>query len=304
MKNRLGWQAMVLLAWMTPADASAAERDAVMVLNVRPQGKGLAETAGVLTDLVLQDLHDTKKFRVIGQKDVNQMLSLEQQKQLAGCNDTGCLVEIAGAMGTRFTVDGTLGAVGASSVLSLTLIDVSRAAVMGKKTAVVKGERENLLVEVHKLVRELMAPAVEQVEQATKAGTSRMPPGPSRPSDKGVAAAVKAAQPGVNPLVLWGHVSFWTGLAAAGAGGVFTMLASSANDDYADGKDPITNRDAVGRNNALAVTGYALGGALMATGVTLWFLSPGDETGAQRTAVTIQPGVNGNGTKLVLSASW
>ena len=51
----------------------------------------------MLTELLLQDIHDLKKFRVVGEKD-NQMLNSEQRKHSRNF-DTSCLVEIAGAMG-------------------------------------------------------------------------------------------------------------------------------------------------------------------------------------------------------------
>jgi hypothetical protein len=290
-----------VLCLLLPAVAGAGELPAIMVLNVKPQGKGLAETAGVLTDLVLQDVHDLKKFRVIGQKDVNQMLSLEQQKQLAGCNDTSCLVEIAGAMGTKYTIDGSLGTVGTASVLSLTLVDVSRAAVLAKKTAVVKGQREQLLSEVHNLVKELIEPVMDDVGAAR---AQRGPPAADRAHqgrgkttiEEKRSARAEVSAP-MHPYAFWGHVSFWSGVGVAAVGGAMTWLASGANDDYKSGKDPQGSWDAVDRYNALAVTGYSLGGALMATGVALWILSPGDEA-----RVGFVP--QGDGGAVVLTGSW
>ena len=161
----------VLLALMvsapTLATAPSESLTAIMVLNVKHEEEAGPGIAKILTGLVLQDLYDLssssggrKLFRVIGEKDVSQMLNTEQQKQLAGCTDTSCLVELAGAMGTKYTLDGTVGVVGTSNVLSLTLIDVTKAAVISRKTAVVKGDREQLLESVHKLISELMGPVL------------------------------------------------------------------------------------------------------------------------------------------------
>ncbi|MBI5525843.1 MAG: hypothetical protein HY897_05870 [Deltaproteobacteria bacterium] len=290
--------ALIIFSCLLPAVAGGGELSAIMVLNVRPQGKGLAETAGVLTDLVLQDMHDLKRFRVIGQKDVNQMLSIEQQKQLAGCSDTSCLVEIAGAMGTRYTIDGSLGAVGTASVLSLTLVDVSRAEVLAKKTAVVKGQREQLLSEVHKLMKELMEPVLNEVGEPRRSAATSAPVSRATPS-----ARTEVSAP-MHPYALWGHVSFWSGLGVAAIGGVMTGLASSANNDYKSGKDPSGAWDAVDRYNAFAVTGYSIGGALMATGVVLWILSPGDDARAKGQKISVKPVLGDRIGGLVLDGRW
>lgn len=77
-----------------------------------------------------------------------------------------------------------------------------------------------------------------------------------------------------NPYKLWGHVAFWSGLVVAGLGGTATWQAYDSGQDYAAG-----NRDAWSTNqmwSSLSWTGYGLGGALMATGIVLWLLSPGD----------------------------
>ena len=275
---------MPSILFASPSEALPA----IMVLTIKNEGQAEPGLARMLTELVLQDLHDLKKFRVVGEKDISQMLSTEQKKQLAGCSDTRCLIEIAGAMGTQYTIDGTVGVVGASNLLSLTLVDVTRAAVVSRKTTVVKGEREQLLESVHKLIADLMGPVIKEEAGAPAKSTT----------------AVKTVEYPMNPYKLWGHVSFWSGLGVAGLGGAFTAMASNANSDYKAGKDPVANRDAVGRDNAIAVTGYAVGAALMITGATLWILSPGDEAWAKEHALTIQPVIDRGATAIILSGSW
>ncbi|MBI5529005.1 MAG: hypothetical protein HY897_21970 [Deltaproteobacteria bacterium] len=306
---------LTLILLLSTAAPAAAELPAIMVLNIKHEEDAGPGIAKILTELVLQDLTDLKRFRVIGEKDVNQMLNTEQQKQLAGCTGTSCLVELAGAMGTQYTLDGTVGAVGQSSVLSLSLIDVTKAAVVSRKTAVVKGEREQLLESVHKLIAELMAPVLDSARVAGvgAAEAKRNPPvsGPhppgARKDNDQKQTAVKTVEPGppMNPYKLWGHVSFWSGLGVVGLGGVFTGLAAGAADDFAaGGMDPVGKRDAIGRNNALAVTCYTLGGALVATGVTLWVLSPGDEAWAKGQKLALIPSVAPGGALMVMTGRW
>ena len=46
----------------------------------------------VLTEVVIDKVSKTKKYQVVGQKDLDKMLFWEQNKQLKGCTDTACLV--------------------------------------------------------------------------------------------------------------------------------------------------------------------------------------------------------------------
>ena len=280
---------VVLAVLPSPVPANAAELPAVMVLNIKHEEDASSGLAAILTELVLQGVHDLKQFRVVGQKDVNQMLSMEQQKQLAGCSDTSCLVEIAGALGTKYTVDGTIGIVGSSNVLSLTLLDTSKAVVVSRKTTIVKGEREQLLGSVSNLLRDLMEP----VSKAS---------GPSRPTTAGAAAATQART--ASPYRLWGHVGVWGGLCSALLGGGFTALAKKGADDYNSGRDPAGAKGDIGTFNALAVTGYVLGGALAAAGVTLWILDPGDEAWAKGHSVSVAPAAAPGSVGLSLAGRW
>ena len=278
------------------------ELPAVMVLNVKHEEAASPGLANILTGLVLQNLHDMKRFRVVGMKDVDQMLSQEQRKQLAGCTDTSCLVEIAGAMGTQYTLDSTVGVVGSSNVLSLTLIDTTKATVVSRKTTVVKGENEQLLGIVQQLIADLMEPVLPQVKKPappphTKAvEPQQTPPAPLQ--------ATKTIEYPMNPYKLWGHVGVWGGLAVVGMGGAFTALASGAVDDYKKGASHVGSKDDLTRYNSLAVTGYVLGGAMLATGVTLWILSPSDEGWAKEHRVSIAPTVEPGLVGAAISGGW
>ena len=108
----------------------------------------------------------------------------------------------------------------------------------------------------------------------------------------------------MNPYKMWGHVSFWSGVGLAGLGGVFTGLAAGAAGDYKAGNSPAGSRDALDRDNGLAVACYVVGGALLATGVSLWILSPGDDDWSNGHAMTLTPAVTPSGGYLVLAGQW
>ena len=80
---------------------------------------------------------------------------------------------------------------------------------------------------------------------------------------------------------LWGHVSFWSGLALAGFGGVSTLMAKQAADVYHSSPN---NTDAYSLNgvwSGMSLTGFIVGGVLMATGGTLWYLDYAAQTGSK-----------------------
>ena len=52
------------------------------------------------------------------------------------------------------------------------------------------------------------------------------------------------------------------------------------------------------------MTGYILGGSLLATGVVLWLLSPGDEGWARTHAITVAPSARNDGGMLGLAGRW
>lgn len=98
-------------------------------------------------------------------------------------------------------------------------------------------------------------------------------PFPPEEENTGVARVeprVKAEQS--PPLGLFGHVAFWSGLAAVAAGGGSHVMAVQTYTAVQDEGE----FDQVQANNiwsAMAVAGYAIGTVAMAGGVTLWVLS-------------------------------
>lgn len=281
-----------------------------MVLTIKHEEEAGPGIAKMLAELLLQDIHDLKKFRVVGEKDINQMLSNEQRKQLAGCSDTSCLVEIAGAMGTKYTIDGTVGVVGQSNLLSLSLIDVSKAVVVSRKTAVVKGEREQLLESVHKLIADLMAPVLTSLPTAPTRGAPKVLQGPAAtipvgdvvPAKSGTQATLKIVEPELSGFdyALWGKVGVFSGAGVVLLGGVSSVLAKQSSDEFESTKDPKTMKDSYDKANTwsnVALGSYIAGGALAATGAVLWMMAP-----AGKAAVV--PAANRDGVSLMLVGGW
>lgn len=136
--------------------------------------------------------------------------------------------------------------------------------------------------------------------RAPSAVEGRGPPVSGPPADK-TSARAEAPAPG-NALNTWGHVAFWSGLGLAALGGVSNIMVVGTADDARAGVEGAGDSNAVW--SALAVAGYAVGGAAMATGVVLWALAPEDNGAAAASRTWIGPVVGAERAGLVFAGRW
>jgi len=220
---------------------------------------------------------------VLTDRDVVKMLKYEETKLRCG-SDVSCLAEIGAALGVPEIVSGSVARIGQTWVLGLQRIDVRHARVLGRCARRFEGPVDALLDQVPAALAELFdhrpgtgaAPAVET--------------GPSYPA---------------NPYKLWGHASFWPGLALVGGSVATGVLARKAKDDANGAASPkalAAAEDRMDTYNGLTVAGAVLGGALVVTGAVLWILSPGDEAWARGHGLAIAPVAHAHGAGLV--ARW
>ncbi len=99
-----------------------------------------AETARLLTELLVNEIDRRGAYQVISAADVNAMLGLERAKDVMGCGDTACAAEIAGALGVRYLVAGTVGRLGDDIVVSLKLLDSDKRMVVKRAEQTVKDD--------------------------------------------------------------------------------------------------------------------------------------------------------------------
>jgi hypothetical protein len=193
-----------------------------------------ASRLGLVTSAVLAEVRKLARVSAMGMNEVRALLSMEEQKQMVGCEDSeSCVAEIAGALGVDYLVMGNVGTVGDSSVFSLKRISMSTSQVthsFDKRTR--GGEGEELL--------EAIGPAVHEL----------FPDNDLRPGfTRGVPAEV-VARWNPPPLKPW---VFWTtaGLSAASmlTGGVLWAQAQAKRDDH---------NELLARSRAVDVQGRAL----------------------------------------------
>lgn len=119
----------VLLAQPAPI-----EKPKLIVLDLAAAG-GVDETiAGALAQSITAQVASRGLFDVLGASEVQTLLSVERQKQLLGCNEdaTECFTELAGALGARFVLSGTLAKLGDSYQLTLQMLDSQKGQSVGR----------------------------------------------------------------------------------------------------------------------------------------------------------------------------
>ncbi|MFN7132136.1 MAG: hypothetical protein ACK4N5_08640, partial [Myxococcales bacterium] len=140
------------------ASASAAPAvTKVMVLPLKA-GPGVnRNSVEVLTDAFVTSLQRLDGLQVLTMKDVDDLLGFERQKAAVNvevskrlgedvCTDnTSCLAEIGGALGTQFIVTGSINKLGSTTAFTVQLLDTRKAAVAERHQERVKGGEETLL---------------------------------------------------------------------------------------------------------------------------------------------------------------
>jgi TolB-like protein len=101
--------------------------------------------ANLLVEIIMEEISKTEKFDVIGQKDIDKMLFWETSKSLKNCNDSTCLMQIAGAMGAEYYVESSIGQLGDSYIISMKLIDTMTIKIKGRSTRAIQNN-ENMLI--------------------------------------------------------------------------------------------------------------------------------------------------------------
>ncbi|HEY4223366.1 MAG TPA: DUF2380 domain-containing protein [Myxococcota bacterium] len=86
------------------------------------------ESAAALSD---------RGFAVVSSSDLKNAVDLHGEKQLAGCDDSGCAAELAGALGADLVLFGDVTHAGDLLVVSVQLYDAKRASTVNR--AVVRG---------------------------------------------------------------------------------------------------------------------------------------------------------------------
>jgi hypothetical protein len=123
------------------------------------EGKGIdASTAATLTDVLCTRLAANGKYQVICSSDVAAILNATQQTALLGqCDDDSCYEVLGKVLDAEYIVVGSIGKVGESYVISLSLIKAEDKLTKARVTHEVKGDESRLLEGIRNAADKLLA---------------------------------------------------------------------------------------------------------------------------------------------------
>lgn len=127
----------------------------IAVMDLRVDG-GADPVVGAQVTARLAEVIGRRPYTtVIAPDDLRALLEQESRKQLVGCTDDSCLVEIAGALGVDVLVAGRISKIESGYAVALSLVDAKDAKALGHVSETWGGESIGLL--------ELVAPMVDQL---------------------------------------------------------------------------------------------------------------------------------------------
>jgi hypothetical protein len=197
---------------LAPA-AEPAVRTRIVVLDLEAVGAVDQGTARSIDPLILGGA-SIPAAEVLAQSELKKLAEVEAGKAEMGCDDSSCLAELAGAMGARFVLFGTVSKLGDATTVSISMFD-SRSSTVARDSVAVRDLAE-LSIQLPPRVRAL-------VEQ-------RLGLAPSAPL-----AAAPVAEEGPSALFMGGVVVTAIGGAALVAGGSYAAINEASIQDPATG---------------------------------------------------------------------
>jgi hypothetical protein len=119
--------ALALLLAMDPAPKTK-----ILVLDLEANGID-PDRAKLVNSLLPGAVARYPDLEVVSAGDVRKLVQLDADKQSAGCNADSCLAELAGALGAQRVVFGSIGSLGALTVIQLSLFDTKAATAVARE---------------------------------------------------------------------------------------------------------------------------------------------------------------------------
>jgi hypothetical protein len=240
--------------------------------------------------------------KVISEADVQTLLQGEQKRQECGGQSASCVAEIGNALGVPEVMTGDLGRVGELWILNLRRIDVRKVEVIARVSKRVRGDITALVDDIPNAVAELFGqdPPVKQV------GRGEVPlrdVGQMESGDE-LAGLHQQVEPPSRPLHTWGWTATGTGIGMLIVGAVATWMAKSSADDYHNGNQGAEDTNKMWSDTMIA--GYAVGGALVVTGMALLIADAleGESSKEEEVRITFGPAVDPQGFQVFIRGRW
>lgn len=230
-----------------------AEKPGVAVLDMAVV-EGVSDgVAQIVNELLVTRLSKAQVFgSVIGSSDIAQMVSLEQQKTMLGCEEESCIAQLGGALGVPLMIVPAMGKLGNEYVMTLKITDVDAAQVKVRQSITVPDEPA-------------MAKGMEWLVDASLAEFSgqALPPMPTL--ERTVPLAVAGGSGRMKTVLVIGSGVVGAGL--AGLGYVHAEPARTTFDQRQDVDSLRSLESAVASGNVMVGLGYT-----MVAGAILWGL--------------------------------
>lgn len=198
--------AAVLVTWGVVHGATARAEGpgsdvAIMPFDQRALDSSLSDS---LTDAFQFEFSRALGRPVLGQQDLVNLIGLEKQKELLGCDAGSCAAEIGGALGVRYVVFGRFAKVGQTFLVTVKFMDAPAAKLLATdqesiRVAGDKDAREQALLEgVQRLAQRLgaaMAPIVGGAPVPPKAPPATAKPAPKTAAKPAPAPPTRTSEP-------------------------------------------------------------------------------------------------------------
>ncbi len=230
-----------------PAAPPAPERCKIVVLNL--VGRSLPpadkDLPALLTETLASEVETASGCGVVSQADIVSMLDYEKQKAVCSDGSDSCLAEIGQALGADRVVAGTVGKLGAETILTARLMNVKKGVVEQRAEQTVQGAPEKLRRAAKNVGRRLFG--VADLPDDAKVDDTPLSSG---------------ASSGGGALVWTGVVVGGAGVVAVAVGGTLAVLAENQlADPHVSGKNKTEAHD-----EGLIALGVAGAGALVGVG--------------------------------------
>ena len=242
------------LFFVVAGNAWAEERQGIMIWRLEAK-RGVDERdIDSISGFITAEAEKQSGLKAVSEADIKTILRGEEKKQQCGADGTSCIAEIGSALGVPEAISGDLGRMGDYWMLNIRRINVRNASVIARVGKQIKGDVNALVESIPGAVAELFGKEPTQPETVQE-------PAPS---------VEKASKSDMSVLNKAAFGTFFSGVGLVALGGVGHWQMSVAKDDEAAGDSGAPDRHATWKG--VSATGYAVGGALMATGVALWIV--------------------------------
>lgn len=211
----------------------------IVVWNLSPQSGVTEKESSTVTAILIGEIARISKMDVISEKEIKSAIMTEETRKSCVADDNSCIAEIGAALGSPYSVTGTLSRMGGYWVVSIQLLDVQKVEVKSRVSKKFKGSESKLLESVTPLVCELFNDntCMNKVDTEEK---------------------------------MWAKAAGWTfftiGTATLIFGGVSNGLMNKEKESYLS--DGSGSESTYKKWKGAAITGYVAGSVFLATGLT------------------------------------